>query len=291
MIKPESTFMGFDKSYHIADIAYFGAPFDGTASFRKGSVLGPAAIRNDSYGLESFSPYQNLDLENDTSVIDLGDLVFDDGTPAAVLATIRTFAQQIILDNKRPLMVGGEHLVTLPVVEVLHEKHPDLMIVHLDAHADLRLDYEGERLSHATVMRCIHDSLGDGRIHQFGIRSGTKEEFGFSREHCNTTNFNLEGMNLLHERLGDKPVYVTIDLDVLDPSVFPGTGTQEPGGITFKELMEGILSLRGLHIVGADVVELAPNLDPSGVSTSCACKVVREMALLLSDKERGENHG
>ena len=283
----DNTFMSFDKSYHEAKIVYFGCPFDGTASFKKGAVQGPEEIREASYGLENYSPYLNLDLEEDTKIIDVGDLDLQMKSIENVLEEIKVFSRRIVADNKVPLMVGGEHLVTLPVVESLIEKYPDLHIVHLDAHMDLRNEYEGERLSHATVMRRIFDLVKPMRIYQFGIRSGTKEEFIFAEKHCKCNHFNLDKMDNLVEEIGDKPVYVTIDLDVLDPSIFPGTGTQEPGGVTFKEMIEGMLSLRGLNIVGADIVELAPNLDTSGVSTACACKVVREIALIISDNIRG----
>lgn len=282
----DNTFMSFDKNYHEADIVYFGCPFDGTASYKKGSVLGPEEIREASYGLETYSPYLNLDLETDTKIIDVGDLNLQMKSVDDVLKEIKDFSRRILADNKIPLMTGGEHLVTLPVVESVVEKYPDLHIVHLDAHMDLRYDYEGEKLSHATVMRRIHDLIKPGRIHQYGIRSGTKEEFIFADKHCDSNHFDLEKMSNLLEVIGKNPVYITIDLDVLDPSVFPGTGTQEPGGITFKEMIEGLMNFRELNIVGADIVELAPNLDTSGISTACACKVIREMALIISDNKR-----
>lgn len=291
MQKPENTFMAFDKSYHEAEIAYFGAPFDGTASFRKGTRGGPEAIREDSYGLETYSPYQNLDLEEDSHVIDLGDLDFSSPEVHTVLQEIGDFARSIYADGKIPLMAGGEHLVSLPVITEAVKAYPDLHVIHLDAHMDLREDYLDEPLSHATVMRRVYDLVGTGRIHQYGIRSGTKEEFHFSRECCNTHPFSLQAMDGLAERLQGFPVYLSLDLDVLDPGIFSGTGTQEPGGISFQELLEGLLSLRGLHIIGADVVELAPNLDPSGVSTSCACKAIRELALMISINLKEAAHG
>lgn len=283
MIITDNTFMSFDKNYHEAKIVYFGCPFDGTASFKKGAVEGPRHIREASYGLENYSPYLNLDLEEDSQVIDVGDLDLQMKSIENVLTEIRIFSQRIIADDKIPLMVGGEHLVSLPVVEPIIEKYPDLRIIHLDAHMDLRNEYEGDKLSHATVMRRIYDLVGESRIYQFGIRSGTKDEFIFSNKNCITNLFNLEKMDTLIEEIGNKPVYVSIDLDVLDPSIFSGTGTQEPGGVTFVELIEGLKHLRGLNIVGADVVELAPILDASGVSTACACKVVREIALVISN--------
>lgn len=282
----DNTFMSFDKSYHEAEIVYFGCPFDGTASYKKGSVLGPEEVREASYGLETYSPYLDLDLETDTKIIDVGDLNLQMKSVDEVLKEIRDFTKRIIDDNKIPLMVGGEHLVTLPVVESIFLKYKDLHIIHLDAHMDLRNEYEGEKLSHATVMRRIHDFIKPGRIHQFGIRSGTREEFIFAGKYCNSNHYSLDKMSELIELIGDNPIYLSIDLDVLDPSIFPGTGTQEPGGVTFKEMIEGLKNLRGLNIIGADIVELAPNLDASGISTACACKVIREVALIIADNKR-----
>jgi len=287
----DSTFMSFDKSYHKAKIVYFGCPFDGTASFKKGAIFGPKEIRDASYGLETYSPYLNLDLDNDTNVIDVGDLNLQVKSIENVLNEIKNFTKRIINDDKIPFMIGGEHLVTLPVVESVLIKYPDLQIIHLDAHMDLRNEYEDEKLSHATVMRRIYEVIGSKHIYQFGIRSGTKEEFDFADKYCISNHFTVEKMKDLNILLSNKPVYITIDLDVLDPSIFPGTGTQEPGGITFKEMIEGLKCLQGLNIVGADIVELAPNLDKSGVSTACACKVIRELALIISDNLRRTING
>lgn len=286
-----NTFMNFDKPYHKASIVYFGVPFDGTASFKKGSFYGPSAIREDSYGLETYSPYQDLDLEVDTKVIDVGDLDLKGLGTKEVLDKIYEFTNNLVEDNKIPFMVGGEHLVSFPSVKALKEKYDNLVVVHFDAHMDLRYEYEGEKLSHATVMRRIYELVGEGAIYQFGIRSGTKEEFIFSKEKCISKLFDVSGTKKLAEIIKDKPVYLSIDLDVLDPSILSGTGTQEPGGVSFKELLDSILSLEDLNIVGLDVVELAPNLDSSGVSTACACKIVRELVLMISKRLKEEKNG
>ena len=184
-------------------------------------------------------------------------------------------------------MMGGEHLVTLGAVRAAAEKYPDLHIIHFDAHADLRDDYLGTKLSHACVLHRCWDIIGDGRIYQFGIRSGDRSEFLWGREHVYTNKFNLDTLDETVERLKGKPIYFTIDLDVLDPSVFPGTGTPEAGGISFTELLSGILKVSRLNIVGADVNELSPMLDASGASTAVACKVMREL-LLSINIEKGE---
>ena len=182
------------------------------------------------------------------------------------------------------MLLGGEHLVTLAAVRAVAGRYPGLHIIHFDAHADLRDDYLGAHLSHACVIRRCYDILGDGRIHQFCIRSGEREEFRFAKEHTDFHPFTFECLEETVQELTRKqvPVYFTIDLDCLDPSVFPGTGTPEAGGVSFLELLDAIRKVSELNIVGADVNELAPMLDPSGVSTATACKVVRELLLALA---------
>lgn len=275
------TFIGFDASFEEANVVLFGAPFDGTTSFRPGTRFAPTAIRPDSYGLETYSPYLDLDLD-DYKIADIGDIDLPFGNTTRALSMLNDTATTILKEDKKPLMIGGEHLVSLPVIEALVKKYPDLHIIHFDAHTDLREDYLGEPLSHACVMRRAWDLIGDGRIFQFGIRSGLKSEFEWAKSHTLLQRFNINGLLDVISSLKGKPVYLTIDLDVLDPSIFPGTGTPEPGGITMKELLEALTVLKSLPLVGADVVELSPHYDTSGVSTAVACKVIREVSLLLA---------
>ncbi len=274
-------FIGFDCDYEDSDIVLVGAPFDGTVSYRPGTRFAPVAVRIESYGLETYSPYMDMDLE-DYKLSDIGDIEFPFGNKEATLLSIKNVTEDILSDGKKPLIVGGEHLISYPVVESLYEKYPDLHIVHFDAHTDLRDEYMGETLSHATVLKRIWDVVGDGRIYQFGIRSGTRDEFEWAEEHTYLEKFSVQTLSSKIEELRDKPVYLTVDLDVLDPSVFSGTGTPEPGGITMKELLGSFVSMKGLKFVGADVVELSPHYDTSGVSTAVACKVIREVAMLLA---------
>ena len=272
-------FIGCDSSYRAASIVLYGAPYDSTTSYRPGARFGPAAIRHESYGLETYSPYQNADL-TDFDVFDSGDLELCFGSSELALADIRARAEEILKDGKFPLLLGGEHLVTLGAVQAAVKKYPDLHIVHFDAHADLRDDYLGVPLSHACVMRRCWELVGNGRIFQFGIRSGDREEFSWGRTHVRTNRFNFDTLEEVVEQLQGKPVYFTLDLDVLDPSVFPGTGTPEPGGVSFEELRKAAtLVCSKLRIVGCDVNELSPHYDQSGVSTIVACKIVREMLL------------
>lgn len=280
--KNVETFIGCDSEYQHSDIVLFGAPFDSTTSYRPGTRFASKAIRSESYGLETYSPYQDKDLI-DLSVFDSGDLELCFGSSPKALAAISERTKTIVEDRKLPFMIGGEHLVTLGAVQVLAKKYPDLHIIHFDAHADLRQDYLGEKLSHASVMRRCWDLVGDHRIFQFGIRSGDQEEFVWAKSgHVKMQKFNFDGLKETIELLKDKPVYFTIDLDVLDPSVFPGTGTPEAGGVTFLQLLSAIRTVcDGENIVGCDVNELCPPYDQSGVSTATACKVIRELLLAL----------
>ncbi len=276
------TFIACDSEYEDAKIVLFGAGFDGTTSFRPGTRFAPAAIRNESFGIETYSPYQDRDML-DHSYFDSGDLELSFGDTSRAVEDITMRAEQILADGKTPFMIGGEHLVTLGSVMAVSKKYNDLYIVHFDAHADLRDDYLGQKLSHACVLRRCHEIVGDGHIFQFGIRSGDREEFRFADEHTEMHKFCFDGLEETVEKLRGKNVYLTVDLDVLDPSIFPGTGTPEAGGVTFDELRKALtLVCSRLDIVGCDVNELSPVYDQSGVSTAVACKIIREMLLALS---------
>ena len=278
MNKNVHTFIGCDCEYDEAKIVIFGSPYDSTTSFRPGTRFGPSAMRNESFGIETYSPYQDKDLL-DTKIFDSGDLELIFGTPQKALADIKATTKEILDDGKIPCMLGGEHLVTLGAVEAVAGKYENLHIVHFDAHADLREDYLGERFSHACVMHRCHDIVGDNKIFQFGIRSGEREEFQFAKEHTFMNKFNFDGLKDTVDKLGDAPVYFTLDLDVLDPSQFCGTGTPEAGGVTFMELMKAVKEVSRLNIVGFDVNELCPVYDQSGASTALACKLLREILL------------
>ncbi len=272
-------FMGCESSFEEADTVLFGAPFDSTTSYRPGTRFGCSTIRHESFGIESYSPYQDKDLF-DGKVMDSGDIELPFGCTEEALNQIEERAADILAAGKRPFMLGGEHLVTLGAFRAAAKKYPDICIIHFDAHADLREDYLGNKLSHACVLRRCWEIIGDGRIFQFGIRSGDREEFSWGKDHVNTCRFNFDTLKETVEKLGDKPVYFTVDLDVLDPSVFPGTGTPEPGGVSFEELRRSAqLVCEKANVVACDVNELSPHYDHSGISTAAACKTVREMLL------------
>ena len=289
----KNQFIGCDKEYEEADTVLFGAPYDSTTSFRPGTRFGPAAMRMESFGIETYSPLQDKDLVDDAKVFDSGDLELPFGAPEPALKMIEERASEILADGKRPFLLGGEHLVTLGAFRAVQKKYPDVVIIHFDAHADLREDYLGNPLSHACVLRRIHDLVGDSRIYQFGIRSGTRDEFAFMKDgHVTTEPFTDSTLADVVDRLASTstsslhltpPVYLTIDLDVLDPSEFPGTGTQEAGGFRYPQLVEDVrLICSRLNVVAMDNVELNPGLDPTGRSTALACKFLRECLLALS---------
>lgn len=281
MQKNIETFIGCDNGYEESSLVIFGAPFDGTTSYRPGTRMASRTMRAESYGLETYSPYQDKDLE-DMQVFDAGDLDLCFGNTQRVLQDIEDFTAKVLNDGKRPLMIGGEHLVTLGAVRAVAQKYPDLHIVHFDAHTDLREHYLGEELSHASVIRRCWDIIGDNRIAQFGIRSGERVEFEWAKQHTDLHKFNFNGLDEMIEKFRGKPVYFTIDLDVLDPSIFPGTGTPEAGGVSFTQLIDAMTQVASaLNIVGGDINELAPVYDQSGVSTAVACKILREMLLAL----------
>ena len=257
------TFLGCESELEAARIVIYGAPFDSTTSYRPGTRFASKVMRAESYGLETYSPY-------------LGDTEL-------ALGAIEERAAEILKEGKLPFMIGGEHLVTLGAMRAAVKKYPDLHIIHFDAHTDLREEYLGATLSHASVIRRCWDLVGDDRIWQFGIRSGMKEEFEWAKSHTHLFRFDLSHLPEAIAQLQGKPVYFTIDLDVMDPSVFPGTGTTEYGGVSFEELRKAAMAGCGLNIVGCDIVELSPHLDQSGASTAAALKLMREMLLKLEE--------
>ncbi|EOT46666.1 agmatinase [Enterococcus sp. AZ150] len=280
-MKPNiETFLACDASFEDATTVLFGAPFDSTTSFRPGTRFASRAIRADSFGLETYSPYQDKDLE-DLAIFDAGDLELSFGRVDLALKDIKQQTATILAAKKRPFMIGGEHLVTLGAFEAIFEQYPDIHVIQFDAHTDLRDTYLDAKLSHATVIRRVHDLIGDDKIYQFGIRSGERAEFKFAKEHTYLQKFDFTGLTEVVATLKEKkvPVYFTLDLDVLDPAAFPGTGTPEAGGVMFPELLQAILEISALPIVGIDVNELSPQYDLSGASTALAGKIIREILL------------
>jgi agmatinase len=269
------------NDYENAKAVIYGMPMDYTVSFRPGSRFGPRKIREVSIGLEEYSAYLDKSLE-DAQYFDAGDLLFPFGNAAKSLDIIHEYVSGLLRDDKFPLGLGGEHLCSWPIFQAIAKKYPDVAILHFDAHADLRESYEGEPLSHSTPLRKAANLIGGRNIYQFGIRSGSREEFQFGRENINFFPFEvLEPLKKVLPTLAGRPVYVTIDIDVLDPSCAPGTGTAEPGGITSGELLAAIhaIAASDVNVIGADLVEVAPVYDPTEQTPIVASKCIREMLL------------
>ena len=274
-------FLAAGAVYDKSNVVILGAPMDFTVSFRPGSRSGPQSIRAASVGLEEYSMYANKDLR-DAQVYDAGDLLLPFGNSERSLSLIKEAVDDILADGKFPLLLGGEHLVSLGALQAAVKRYPDLAVIHFDAHADLRTDYLGEVYSHASVMYQAYSELGID-LYQFGIRSATAEEVAFATEHTHFHPFNVvEPLRQVLPMLAGRPVYLSLDIDVVDPAFAPGTGTPEPGGITSAELLQAIALLKGLHVIGMDLVEVSPIYDMAGITAMLAAKTVREAILNFS---------
>lgn len=271
----DRNWMAQNPDYETSKVVMLGLPFDGTVSYRTGSRFAPERIRLASWGLEEYSPIFDKELQ-DVNFHDAGDLEFPLGNTLKTLEQIEKNVEDIYNDGKKVFAIGGEHLVTLPEVKAVSKFYDNLAVVHFDAHTDLREEYLGEEMSHSTVIRHISKFIKPENIKQIGIRSGMKEEWEFMKKH-NTLCKKFSDLDCLK----DKNIFVTVDLDCLDTSIMPGTGTPEAGGMTFNELVEWFKYLKDFKIAGADVVELSPDYDSSGASTAVATKVIRELLMIM----------
>lgn len=276
-----NVFIRSHQNYEESQAVIYGMPMDWTVSFRPGSRFGPARIREVSVGLEEYSPYLDRLLE-EVKYFDAGDIPLPFGNVEGSIDAIRSFVSKVLADNKMPIGLGGEHLVTWPVIQAMYEKYKDLVIFHFDAHTDLRDSYEGYPYSHSTPIKKACDLMGGKNVYSFGIRSGLKEEFEWAKENMHLYKFDvLEPVKKVLPTIGNRPIYLTIDIDVLDPSAAPGTGTTEAGGITSRELLDTIhfMAQNGANVVGCDLVEVAPIYDNSEMTQIVASKMVRELIL------------
>ena len=277
-LKKADKYDGIESAFEKADLILFGAPFDGTTTHRSGAKYAPEGIRSETLpAQETYSPYFDLDLL-DLPINDIGDLDLEYSKAENAIEKIESLVSDIYKTDKTPFMLGGEHLVTLGAIKAGFNFFPDLQVIHLDAHTDFIDELFGKKFSHGTVVRRIWELLVDDRISAFGIRSGSKDDLREYEEHARIRKFDLEVKKSFLNEMGDKPVYLTVDLDVFDPSQIPGTGTPEAGGIWFNDFMAFLKNtVSKLNVVGMDLVELSPRLDATGMSTIFAAKVSREM--------------
>jgi len=275
----KAKFMASSKSYGNSPKVIIGLPMDATTSFRPGTRLAPYRVREVSESIEEYSVYQDKSLE-DISFYDAGDVVIPFGNVDESLQRIETVCRGLVEDDKKVFAIGGEHLVSLPLIKAYHQRYPDLVVVQLDAHADLRTDYLGETLSHATVMRHVVQELGDKRLYQLGIRSATRDELKFAsaRTYLYLDRF-LDVLDEVVGKIGDRPVYLSLDIDVLDPAFAPGTGTPEAGGVSSRELLKALHQLSELTVVGFDMVEISPPYEKGDNTSILGAKILREALL------------
>jgi agmatinase len=278
-----------------SDVAVLGAPFDGATTFRAGARFGPAAIREASLLLRPYNEAQDISPFAAVQVVDAGDAP---ATPLDVRAgheAIERAARSISDDGGLVLGLGGDHSVSLPLLRAAHAAHGPLSLLQLDAHTDTWDSYFGARYTHGTIFRrAVEEGLIDGRASvQIGLRgslygAGDLEEnrgLGFST--LLARDFEAEGvagaLQLVRAQLRD-PIYVTVDIDVLDPAFAPGTGTPEAGGLTSRELLALLSGLSGLEleVAGADVVEVSPPYDPAGVTAVAAANAAYELVALMA---------
>ncbi|MGC8554885.1 MAG: agmatinase [Candidatus Acidulodesulfobacterium sp.] len=276
-----SSFFNSADSYEKSDLILLGIPMDYTASNIPGSRFAPKRVRELSYTLENYSPI--FDDFIDEKFYDAGDIVLPWGNTGKSIKFIEETAKGILGDGKKIVSIGGDHLITYPVVKEYADKYKDLVVVQFDAHTDLREEWNNEKYSHATVLKLIYDIIKKGNLYQFGIRSGSKEEFDFAKKHCHIYKNDIyEPLKKVLGNLSNKDVYITIDIDVLDPAFAPGTGYIEAGGISAKELLDSLsllLSESNVNVVGADVVEVCPPTDNSDRTSAIAAKLLREIII------------
>ncbi len=273
-------FIACTRSLPEARIVFFGIPFEGTVNLRKGAQRGPLDLRLASDSIETYSPQLGRDLE-DLAMADLGDCELPAGPPRAQLDAARQEMSRFWHPGLRPVMLGGDHTATLPVLEVLASAIAELRVLHLDAHPDTRAEFMGERFNYASAMARVMEVVPPERVFQVGMRTGSREEF--ERRHPNffpaTTHVPADAVRLILPELRRHPVYVTIDIDILDPSEAPGTGSPEPGGLRVPELVEIIRILEAVEVVGTDLVEVAHAHDPSGRTGIAGSWILREAIL------------
>lgn len=272
-------FRGAQNIWQEAAFVLLGVPLDLTTTFRPGTRFGPREIRNMSHSLELYSPFQDRSLE-EISYADAGDLHLPVGNLEESLKIIEESSRTLFEAGKFPCFLGGEHLLTWATMKACLEFYPDLVLLDWDAHADMRDHWQGSRHNHGTVMNTIRESIGGDRMHLMGIRSEGQRAMDNARKTHLHLQHVLQPMQSIKDKIGDRPVYFTLDIDVMDPAYAPGTGAPEPGGITSGEALEALNYIKDLNVVAMDLVEVAPAYDPAQMTPLLAARILREFLLL-----------
>ncbi len=277
------------------DIALVGIPFDGGVTHRPGARHGPREIRNMSTMMRSFHHVTQFNPYDVCRVADVGDVRFENlYNLDEAISSIETFYRQLARAGVTPLGAGGDHSVTYPILKVLGDKK-SVGLVHIDAHTDTWGPFQGSKFHHGAPFRlaCDGGHIDPHRTVQIGIRGAqnTKEGWDYSRDQGMRIIFieefeelGVEGVvNIAREVVGDEPAYLSFDVDGLDPVYAPGTGTPEVGGISTREALRLLRGLRGLDLIGGDVVEVAPPFDPSGNTALVGATLMYEILCLLAE--------
>ena len=279
IMKFPNYFADAESNYDDAEFVIFGVPYDKTSSFRSGATKGPSKIREASWNFETFNIRTGVDFI-DIKVHDYGDLDVKDLSPQKMVEKIKDFTQKIISDQKIPIAIGGEHSITPGIIYAFPK---DIAVLSLDAHFDFRNEYEDEKYNHACVTRRIIDHVKIENIGVLGVRSGEKEEFEEAKKlglfFIDSFKIKENGLDSAlaktKKHFGNKKLYLTLDIDVVDPGFAPGTGTPEPFGITSFELLK-IIDFFSPQIIGFDVVETNPDFD-NGETAALSAKIVKSV--------------
>jgi agmatinase len=290
-VSQSNVFSGFEKTFEEADYVILGVPFDFISTYRTGARFGPSAIRQASLNIETYSFRTGIDME-DLQLHDLGDLAISADTEKT-LERLSLVIKDLIEVGKKPVTIGGEHTITFGILKGLGDKASKTVVVSFDAHLDLRNEFMGVKLGHTTFMRRINEEIKPAKIIAVGTRAVCREELAYAKnigiEFFTSQQIRSEGAGHVAKQLEEKlaryeNIYLSVDMDVLDPAYAPAVQNPEPEGLEPHVLLDILCGVCDERVIGVDVVEVAPHYD-EGMSAIQAAKIVCEM-LCAIEKSR-----
>ncbi|MGB9914579.1 MAG: agmatinase [Candidatus Bathyarchaeales archaeon] len=292
-VSQSNVFSGFQKPFEKSRYMIFGVPFDVTSTYRTGARFGPTAIRQASLNIETYSFRTGVDVE-DVPLHDLGDLHVST-SPEKTVDLLRLVVEDILAAGKIPIAIGGEHTITLGILKGFGSKAKETAVVSFDAHLDLRQEFMGLKLSHTTFMQLINEEVTPAKIVEVGTRAICRDELAYAKKaeipFFTAHQVQKEGTAQIIKQLKEllapyKHVYLTVDMDVLDPAFAPAVQNPESEGIETHALLDILCALCDKRVIGFDVVEIAPVYD-QGISAVAAAKVIFEMLCQLEKARKG----
>lgn len=292
LASPTNIFSGFQKPYEKAEYIIFGVPFDATSTYRAGARFGPASIRQASLNIETYSVRTGIDVE-DLSLHDLGDIHVSADTDKT-LKTLELVTKDILKAEKTPVAIGGEHTITFGLTRGLAKNASTTAIISFDAHLDLRNEFQGLKMSHTTFMRRINEKVRPAKIIEIGTRAVCKEELTYAKkagiEFYTTQNVRKVGTKRISHQLEEKlakykNIYVSVDMDILDPAFVPAVQNPEADGLEMHHLLDILETVCDKRVVGFDVLEIAPDYD-QGISAIQTAKVIFEMLCQIEKSKK-----